>query len=254
MLASFIGTTIEWYDFFIYGTAAALIFNELFFPTFSDVAGKLAAFAVFGAGFVVRPLGGIVFGHFGDRLGRKSMLVLSLFIMGAATFLIGLLPTYDSFGVLAPVLLVVLRLLQGFAVGGEWGGAVLMAVEHSPKERRGYHGSWPQSGAPAGLVLASAAFALVSLLPKEQFMTWGWRVPFLCSVALLLVGLVIRLRLAETPTSSGSSSRGARCGCRSSRPSGVIRRTCCWPSAPASRRSCSSTCSARTSSRTRPPS
>ncbi|GAA4975613.1 metabolite-proton symporter [Nonomuraea thailandensis] len=199
VLASFIGTTIEWYDFFIYGTAAALIFNELFFPTFSDVAGKLAAFAVFGAGFVVRPLGGIVFGHFGDRLGRKSMLVLSLFIMGAATFLIGLLPTYDSFGVLAPVLLVVLRLLQGFAVGGEWGGAVLMAVEHSPKERRGYHGSWPQSGAPAGLVLASAAFALVSLLPKEQFMTWGWRVPFLCSVALLLVGLVIRLRLAETP-------------------------------------------------------
>ncbi|MEV0616804.1 MFS transporter [Nonomuraea sp. NPDC050404] len=197
--ASFIGTTIEWYDFFIYGTAAALVFNQLFFPTFSDVAGTLAAFAVFGAGFVVRPLGGIVFGHFGDRLGRKSMLVLSLFIMGAATFLIGLLPSYDSIGVLAPLLLVALRLLQGFAVGGEWGGAVLMAVEHSPSDRRGFNGSWPQSGAPAGLVLASAAFALVSMLPREEFMSWGWRAPFLVSILLLGVGLVIRLRLAETP-------------------------------------------------------
>jgi MHS family shikimate/dehydroshikimate transporter-like MFS transporter len=199
VLASFIGTTIEWYDFFIYGTAAALIFNQLFFPTFSDVAGTLAAFAVFGAGFVVRPLGGIVFGHFGDRLGRKSMLVLSLFIMGAATFLIGLLPSYDSIGVLAPLLLVVLRLLQGFAVGGEWGGAVLMAVEHSPGNRRGFNGSWPQSGAPAGLVLASAAFALVALLPRDQLMSWGWRLPFLVSIVLLVVGLVVRLRLAETP-------------------------------------------------------
>ncbi len=197
--ASFVGTTIEWYDFFLYGTAAALVFNQLFFPNFSDLAGTLAAFGAFAAGFVVRPLGGVVFGHFGDRVGRKSMLVLSLLIMGLATFALGLLPTYASAGIIAPVLLVILRLLQGFAVGGEWGGAVLMAVEHSPAHRRGFNGSWPQAGSPAGLLLATAAFAAVSALPQEQFLAWGWRIPFLLSALLVIVGLFVRLRLLETP-------------------------------------------------------
>ena len=147
-LASFIGTTIEWYDFFLYGTAAALVFGELFFPTAEPAVGTLAAFATYAVGFVARPLGGIVFGHFGDRVGRKSMLVLALMIMGIATFLIGCLPTFDSIGVLAPILLVALRFVQGFGVGGEWGGAVLMAVEHAPKGKRGFFGTWPQMGVP----------------------------------------------------------------------------------------------------------
>ncbi|MQA84507.1 MAG: MFS transporter [Streptosporangiales bacterium] len=197
--ASFIGTAIEWYDFFLYGTAAALVFSKLFFPNFSELAGTLAAFATFAAGFLARPLGGIVFGHFGDRIGRKSMLVVTLLVMGVATFLIGLLPTYATIGVAAPTLLVLMRLLQGFAVGGEWGGAVLMTVEHSPKARRGFYGSWPQSGAPCGLVLATGAFAAFSALPDEQFLAWGWRVPFLLSAVLVAVGLFVRLRLLETP-------------------------------------------------------
>ena len=151
-LASFIGTAIEWYDFFLYGTAAALIFGELFFPEFSSTAGTLAAFSTYAVGFAARPLGGIVFGHYGDKIGRKAMLVLSLLIMGVATALIGLLPTFESIGVLAPILLVVLRFCQGIGVGGEWGGAVLMAVEHAPEGQRGFYGSWPQMGVPAGLL------------------------------------------------------------------------------------------------------
>src|ERR671921_1871212 len=199
-LASFIGTAIEWYDFFLYGTAAALIFGELFFPEFSSTAGVLLAFSTYAVGFAARPLGGIVFGHYGDRIGRKAMLILSLLIMGIATFLIGFLPTYQTIGVLAPILLVVFRICQGIGVGGEWGGAVLMAVEHSPPGRRGYYGSWPQMGVPAGLLLANLVFfASSSYIPEEQFLAWGWRIPFLVSIVLVGVGLFIRLRLLETP-------------------------------------------------------
>ena len=199
VLASFIGTTIEWYDFFLYGTAAALVFNQLFFPTLDPMAGTMAAFATYAVDFFARPVGGIVFGHFGDRMGRKSMLVTTLMLMGVATFLIGVLPTYEQVGVAAPVLLVVLRFIQGFGVGGEWGGAVLMAVEHGHAGRRGLYGSWVQAGVPAGLLLATAVFQLFSLLPEEAFMRWGWRVPFLLGIVLLGVGLFIRLQIFESP-------------------------------------------------------
>jgi MHS family shikimate/dehydroshikimate transporter-like MFS transporter len=199
-LASFIGTAIEWYDFFLYGTAAALVFGQLFFPEATPLQGTLLAFATYGVGFFARPVGGIIFGHYGDRIGRKTMLVLSLLIMGVATFLIGLLPTFESVGVVAPILLVVLRLLQGVGVGGEWGGAVLMAVEHAPVGRRGFFGSWPQMGVPAGLLLANVVFLLSSTaMPEEQFLAWGWRIPFLLSIILIGVGLFIRLRIMETP-------------------------------------------------------
>ena len=197
--ASLIGTTIEWYDFFLYGTAAALVFNRLFFPTFDPLAGTLAAFGTYAVGFVARPVGGIVIGHYGDRIGRKSMLVLTLVIMGIATFLIGLLPTYEQIGPWAAVALVVLRIAQGFGVGGEWGGAVLMAVEHAPPNRRGFYGSWPQIGVPAGLLLSTAVFSVFAGLPEDQFLSWGWRVPFLLSILLVGVGLVIRMRILETP-------------------------------------------------------
>ena len=201
VVASFIGTTIEWYDFFLYGTAAALVFNRLFFPTLDSLAGTLSAYGTFAVGFVARPLGGAVFGHFGDRLGRKNMLVWSLAIMGVATALIGLTPTYAQVGIWAPVLLVVLRFIQGFGVGGEWGGAVLLAVEHSGGERRGFHGSWPQMGVPGGLLLSTGVFAaLSSWLPEPAFLAWGWRVPFLLSVVLVGIGLFIRLRILESPS------------------------------------------------------
>jgi MFS transporter, MHS family, shikimate and dehydroshikimate transport protein len=198
--ASFIGTTIEWYDFFLYGTAAALVFNELFFPDAEPLVGTLAAFGTYAVGFAARPIGGIVFGHYGDRIGRKSMLVLSLLIMGIATFLIGCLPTFTSIGVAAPVLLVVLRFAQGIGVGGEWGGAVLMSVEHAPRGRRGFFGSWPQMGVPAGLLLSTTVFAIVQAVTSEAaFMSWGWRVPFLISIVLVGVGLFIRLKIMESP-------------------------------------------------------
>jgi metabolite-proton symporter len=200
MLASFVGTAIEWYDFFLYGTAAALVFGPLFFPNVDPLTGTLSSFATFAVGFVARPIGGMVFGHFGDRVGRRSMLIYSLVIMGVATFLIGLLPTYATIGVWAPILLVVLRCAQGIGVGGEWGGAVLMAVEHSPPERRGLSGSWPQMGVPAGLFLSTVVFGVVSTsLGEEQFLAWGWRVPFLLSIALIAVGLFIRLKILESP-------------------------------------------------------
>jgi MFS transporter, MHS family, shikimate and dehydroshikimate transport protein len=197
--ASLIGTTIEWYDFFLYGTASALVFNRLFFPTFDPLTGTLAAFGTNAVGFVARPFGGIIIGHFGDRIGRKSMLVLTLVVMGVATFLIGLLPTYDQIGPWAAVALVLLRVAQGFGVGGEWGGAVLMAVEHAPRGTRGFYGSWPQIGVPAGLLLSTAVFTVFSWMPEDQFLAWGWRVPFLLSIVLVATGLVIRLRILETP-------------------------------------------------------
>jgi metabolite-proton symporter len=197
--ASLIGTTIEWYDFFLYGTAAALVFNRLYFPTFDRQMGTLASFGTYAVGFVARPVGGVVIGHFGDRVGRKSMLIFTLMVMGIATFAIGLLPTYEQIGPWAAVLLVVLRLAQGFGVGGEWGGAVLMAVEHAPRGARGFYGSWPQMGVPAGLLLSTGVFAQFARLPEEQFLSWGWRVPFLVSILLVGVGLIIRLHLLETP-------------------------------------------------------
>jgi metabolite-proton symporter len=197
--ASFIGTAVEWYDFYIYGTAAALVFPKLFFPQFSALAGTLASFATFGVAFIARPIGGIIFGHFGDRIGRKAMLVTTLLLMGGATFLVGLLPTYDNLGTLAPILLAAMRFLQGLAVGGEWGGATLMTVEHAAGSRRHFYASWPQVGAPAGLILSTAVFSAVATLPDQQFLAWGWRVPFLLSIILIVVGLFIRMRITESP-------------------------------------------------------
>lgn len=197
--ASLIGTTIEFFDFFIFGTAAALIFNRLFFPDFSPLAGTLASFATFGVAFIARPLGAMIFGHFGDRMSRKSMLVLSLVLMGVGTLAVGLLPTYDQIGILAPILLVICRLFQGLALGGEWGGAVLMAAEHAPPGKRAFYASWPQVGVPFGLVLATGTFFLVQSLPDEQLDSWGWRIPFIISAALVLVGLYIRLKIEESP-------------------------------------------------------
>ena len=197
--ASFIGTTIEWYDFFLYGTAAALVFDRLFFPNFDPFAAKMAAFATFAVGFFARPLGGIVFGHYGDKVGRKAMLVTTLMLMGVATVLIGLLPTYEQIGVAAPVLLVLLRFTQGFGVGGEWGGAVLMAVEHGHEGRRGFHASWVQAGVPVGLLLANGVFHLASSMEEAAFLSWGWRIPFLLGVLRLGVGLFIRLAILESP-------------------------------------------------------
>src|SRR6202790_3773859 len=198
-MASAIGCTIEWYDFFLYNTFAALVFNKLFFPSFDPLVGTLLAYVTALVGFIARPVAGILFGHFGDRVGRKKMLILTLLIMGIGTFLIGLLPTYESIGVWAPALLLVLRIAQGLGVGGEWGGAVLMAVEHSPAGRRGFYGSWPQMGVPAGLLLSTAVFSFFARLPEEQFLSWGWRVPFLVSILLVGVGLIIRVRILETP-------------------------------------------------------
>ena len=199
IVASLIGTSLEWYDFFLYGSAAALVFGKVFFPQFESLTGTLLAFATYAVGFVARPLGGVIFGHFGDRIGRKSMLILTLLIMGVATSLIGLLPTYNQIGVWAPVLLIVLRLAQGFAVGGEWGGAVLMAVEHAPKGKRGFYGSWPQIGVPAGLLLSTVIFGQISKLPEEALLSWGWRLAFLLSILLVGVGLFIRLTVVEPP-------------------------------------------------------
>ena len=199
VMASLVGTTIEWYDFFLYGSAAALVFNRLFFPEFDPLTGTLLAFATYALGFVARPVGGIVFGHFGDRIGRKRLLMLSLILMGVATVLIGLLPTYAQIGVWAPLLLILLRLVQGFAVGGEWGGAVLMAAEHGDAARRGFWASWPQAGVPAGNLLAAGVLALMSGVQSEaDFLAWGWRVPFVLSAVLVLVGWYIRNRVAES--------------------------------------------------------
>ncbi|MFI5973455.1 MFS transporter [Streptomyces sp. NPDC051452] len=198
--ASLIGTTIEWYDFFLYGSAAALVFNKLFFPGSDPLVGTLLSFLTYAVGFAARPLGALVFGHYGDRLGRKRLLVLSLVLMGGATFAIGLLPTHATVGSAAPVLLTALRLVQGFALGGEWGGAVLLVSEHGDARRRGFWASWPQTGAPAGQLLATGVLSLLTaLLSDDAFGTWGWRIPFLLSGVLVLVGLWIRLSVDESP-------------------------------------------------------
>ncbi|MFZ1182640.1 MAG: MFS transporter [Pseudolabrys sp.] len=197
--ASAIGTTIEWYDFFLFGVVTPLVFNKLFFPNFDPLVGTLLAYTTFFVGFISRPIGGIIFGHYGDRIGRKTVLVLTILIMGVATFLIGLLPTYATVGIWAPVMLLFLRIFQGIGIGGEWGGAVLMAVEHSPAGRRGFYGSWPQIGVPAGLLLSSGMVYLLSYLPEAEFFSWGWRIAFLISAVLVAVGLYIRLKIMETP-------------------------------------------------------
>ncbi|MER5713763.1 MFS transporter [Streptomyces sp. NPDC002132] len=198
--ASLIGTTIEWYDFFLYGSAAALVFNKLFFPDSDPLVGTLLSFLTYAVGFAARPLGALVFGHFGDRLGRKKLLVLSLLLMGGATFAIGLLPTHASVGTAAPVLLTLLRLVQGFALGGEWGGAVLLVSEHGDARRRGFWASWPQTGAPAGQLLATGVLSLLTaVLSDAAFVSWGWRIPFLLSGVLVIVGLWIRLSVDESP-------------------------------------------------------
>ncbi|WP_405798349.1 MFS transporter [Streptomyces longwoodensis] len=198
--ASLIGTTIEWYDFFLYGSAAALVFNKLFFPGSDPLVGTLLSFLTYAVGFAARPLGALVFGHYGDRLGRKKLLVLSLLLMGGATFAIGLLPTHASVGTAAPVLLTLLRLVQGFALGGEWGGAVLLVSEHGDARRRGFWASWPQTGAPAGQLLATGVLSLLTaVLSDDAFTSWGWRVPFLLSGVLVMVGLWIRLSVDESP-------------------------------------------------------
>lgn len=196
---SFAGALMEWYDFFVFGTASALVMGKLFFPGDDPTLATISAFATFGVGFLARPLGGVVFGHFGDRAGRKKTLIITLSLVGASTFAIGLLPTHRSAGLLAPVLLVLLRLIQGFGIGGEYGGAALMTVEHAPVHRRGLWGSVPQAAASVGILLATGAFALVTRLPNGQLYDWGWRLPFLASALLLAVGLFIRLKVSETP-------------------------------------------------------
>jgi MFS transporter, MHS family, shikimate and dehydroshikimate transport protein len=203
-----IGTIIEWYDFLIYGTAAALVFNSQFFPNVDPRIGTLAALGTFAVGFFARPIGGAIFGHFGDRLGRKSMLMLTMICMGLSTALIGVLPTYSQIGLAAPVLLVLLRVVQGIALGGEWGGASLMVLEHAPPDRRGLFGSFVQVGFPIGLVSASAMFYLVTMLPDADFKTWGWRIPFFLSVILVAIGLFVRARLPETPVFEAIKARG----------------------------------------------
>lgn len=207
--ATLIGTSIEWFDFFVYGAAAALVFNKLFFPTANPLTGTLLALSTFGVGFVARPFGGVVFAHFGDRIGRKSMLVLSVVMMGGGTFLVGLLPTYATIGVAAPIILVLLRIVQGIGLGGEWGAAAVMAVEYAPPHRRGFFGSFPQTGVPAGMLIANTSLLIMSaIVSDEAFLSWGWRVPFLASIVLVAVGIVIRLRVAESPVFEQAKSAG----------------------------------------------
>lgn len=208
-LASVIGTTIEWYDFFLYGVVAGIVLNKLYFPTSDPLVSTMLAYATFLVGFATRPLGGVIFGHFGDRIGRKSMLVVTLVIMGVATAAIGLVPTYAQIGIWAPVLLLLLRVLQGFGLGGEWGGSVLMAFEYAPPEKRGLYASLPQMGVSIGLCGASGLVALLSkTLTEAQFLAWGWRLAFGVSVVLIAIGLWIRLKIMETPEFQTVKDRG----------------------------------------------
>lgn len=217
ILASLIGTTIEFYDFYVYATAAVLVFPHLFFPTGNDTTALLSSFAVFGAAMVARPLGAVFFGHMGDKVGRKATLVAALLTMGIATFLIGLLPTYHSIGWFAPLLLVLLRLAQGFALGGEWSGAALVATENAPKDKRALYGTFPQLGAPIGFIIANGLFLIVAAIlpssdpsrPSDAFLDWGWRIPFLFSAVMVIVGLWVRLRLVESAAFSKAVSKGA---------------------------------------------
>lgn len=200
VLISLAGSTIEWYDFFIYGAAAALVFNQLFFPSFVPLTGTLLAFSTFAVGFLVRPLGAVIFGHFGDKFGRKPALVTAMLTMGVATTAIGLLPTYGTVGVLAPIMLIALRLIQGLALGGQWGGAVLLVTESAPSNKRGFYGSFAQLGVPAALILSNLLFLILTVaLPTEMFAAWGWRIPFLLSVLLIGVGLYAQSRVDDTP-------------------------------------------------------
>jgi MHS family shikimate/dehydroshikimate transporter-like MFS transporter len=198
LLSSFFGSVIEWYDFYLFGIASAAVFNQLFFPEFSSTAGTLASFATLAAGFIARPIGGIIWGHFGDKVGRKGMLVLSIVLMGVSTTVVGLLPTYATIGVAAPLLLVLMRLIQGVSAGGEWGGAVLMSMEHAPT-RRGLSSSVAQMGLYGGILLANGVFALASAATGDAFLDWGWRIPFLISAVLVVIGLWIRLGVQESP-------------------------------------------------------
>jgi MHS family shikimate/dehydroshikimate transporter-like MFS transporter len=212
-LAAAAGSSIEWYDFFIYGTAAALVFGELFFPTLGPTGGTLAAFLTFWVAFVARPIGGIAFGHYGDKLGRKPVLVIALLIMGAATFLVGVLPTYETIGVLAPIALVVLRFAQGLAVGGQWGGAMLLATEYAPPGKRGFYGSFAQIGVPIGIVLGNGMFLVLGAqLSDAEFAAWGWRVPFLVSIALIGIAMYVQLRIEDTPAFRQLQELRARAG------------------------------------------
>lgn len=199
LIASLVGSSIEWFDYFLYGTMAALVFNQLFFLNEDPTVGLLLAYASFALSFFIRPFGGIIFSHIGDRIGRKKTLVLTLSLMGAATFAMGILPTYQAIGVAAPIILITLRLIQGLGIGGEWGGALLLATEYAPAERRGYFGSIPQMGVTIGMVMGTLALWLMSLLPEQQFMSWGWRVPFIFSALLVVFGLWIRKGIDETP-------------------------------------------------------
>lgn len=199
VFASLVGSTIEWYDFFLYGVVAGIVFNKLYFPSDNATVSVLLAYATFAVGFVARPLGGLIFGHFGDRIGRKTMLVITLLLMGGATVAIGLLPTYGQIGILAPILLLVLRVLQGIGIGGEWGGAVLMAYEFAPHGKRGFYASIPQVGLSLGLFMASGVMALLTLLPDEAFMAWGWRAAFIASIILVVLGTWIRSNIGESP-------------------------------------------------------
>lgn len=210
--ATVIGTTIEWYDFFLYASAAGLVFGKLFFEPAGPQAGTIIAFATVGVSFLFRPLGAFLAGHFGDRIGRKAMLVITLILMGVATTLIGVLPTYEQVGVLAPIMLMVLRVLQGLSTGGEWGGAVLMAVEHAPEDQRGRMGAFPQIGVPIGLLLASGILALMTgvISPGDAFLEWGWRMPFLLSVVLIVVGIVVRRTVEESPVFEEIAERKER--------------------------------------------
>lgn len=197
--AALVGSALEWYDFYLYGTAAALVFNRIIFVNSDPVVATLAAFATFAVGYLIRPLGGLIFGRMGDTLGRKRVLVLTLLIMGVATFLMGLTPSYEQIGIWAPIMLIVLRLVQGIGAGAEFGGAAIFSVEHADPRRRGLHGAWPSAGVYLGLLMASGVFAVVTQLPEDQFLAWGWRIPFLLSAVVVIVALIIRLRLAESP-------------------------------------------------------
>jgi metabolite-proton symporter len=199
MMASAVGSALEWYDFFIYGTASALVFGELFFPKYDNNVGTLAAYATFAVGFLARPFGGLFFGHFGDRMGRKPMLVATILLVGGGTFLIGCLPTYASIGIWAPILLLLMRLLQGFGAGAEYGGAVILAVEFAPPGKRGLYGSFAPMGVTVGNLLAAGVFYLVTMMSKDDLLTWGWRIPFLISLLLLGLGVYIRAKVSETP-------------------------------------------------------
>lgn len=199
LASSFIGTMVEYYDFILYATCASIVFNQVFFAGLGSGFALFASFATLAVGYLLRPLGGIVFGHFGDKLGRKKMLVTTMMIMGIVTVAIGLLPTTAQIGIVAPIMLIVLRMMQGFAVGGEWGGAALMALEHAPQERRGFAASFANAGAPAGAISATLVLSLFTWIAGDQFLVWGWRVPFLFSAVLLVVGMVIRLQVSESP-------------------------------------------------------